>query len=669
MFHLLLLSTTSLILANALHENDNYCDNGQNAFWCNADCSGFYYCAGGERGLDQACPSAFANRYELVYWCANHEPMIDYAELTGIKPLVGSTSTGWQDACPDLLPIRTGQACWSARAAPDKCESVTCSGHGTCTSSSGKCTCSEGYAGADCATRTTGDALCPGKLELMIVLDMSGSVSRSTVVNAVSDFTKEKQFGTGMLSPFKVATGFTRVGVVWFESKAYLRQPLTFDGTAIATAIFREQGNGGTRIDLALQEAEEELVANGRKGVPQLVVLVTDGSGGSPGDAATKMKASGIHVTTVGFGNVDREELLGLASYRGGSDAKQVADLQAIVTPGSPTYGNYAEREAATKALEALKDYYEAPEAKDLDKIFKDMASEACAIVKPIEMCYSIVGKKAANLLPTTLVRPIKNLPPGHPVLTRADCGGPPPGSTSIPSSGLGNDGACTVVSGAEQFYNYGTAANPKGSHSTLEVDGQLRFYALLDKSGQAYFVASIGKAAVDNAYTMMDVQLYNATGSVGIAVKDDSPGNDDLGKDQYSWDPVKKTGTFLWQWPKTSTDGVVIGPMDSAGWCLDLRVYESKPGASTGNRFTDATADGEKKADSQGVVIPDTVLRGQGIRLCAYTCDQDWKSNDGINVPVVSLSPTPAPSGGGGGGTAPPPARLQGHGWLRRRV
>ena len=28
-------------LVSALHENDNYCDNGQNGFWCNKDCSGY----------------------------------------------------------------------------------------------------------------------------------------------------------------------------------------------------------------------------------------------------------------------------------------------------------------------------------------------------------------------------------------------------------------------------------------------------------------------------------------------------------------------------------------------------------------------------------------------------------------------------------------------------
>jgi hypothetical protein len=38
-------------------------------------------------------------------------------------------------------------------------------------------------------------------------------------------------------------------------------------------------------------------------------------------------------------------------------------------------------------------------------------------------------------------------------------------------------------------------------------------------------------------------------------------------------------------------------------------------------------------------------VLFGQGVRLCAFTCKQNWTSNDGVNVPVVAMSPAPAPA------------------------
>ena len=49
--------------------------------------------------------------------------------------------------------------------------------------------------------------------------------------------------------------------------------------------------------------------------------------------------------------------------------------------------------------------------------------------------------------------------------------------------------GTCKVVSGIEQFYNYGAASNPKGSSSTMEGDDEIiSFYTVLDKSGRAYF-------------------------------------------------------------------------------------------------------------------------------------------------------------------------------------
>jgi hypothetical protein len=62
-------------------------------------------------------------------------------------------------------------------------------------------------------------------------------------------------------------------------------------------------------------------------------------------------------------------------------------------------------------------------------------------------------------------------------------------------------------------------------------------------------------------------LQLYNASGSVGVAVQDDSPGNDDAGKDNVNWNAAAKKGTFWWQWSPASTDGMAIGPMNAFGW------------------------------------------------------------------------------------------------------
>ena len=114
-----------------------------------------------------------------------------------------------------------------------------------------------------------------------------------------------------------------------------------------------------------------------------------------------------------------------------------------------------------------------------------------------------------------------------------------------------------------------------------------------------------------------------------------------------------------------------MIGPLNTFGWCIDWRAYETQQGSLDGASFSTATEKGEKGAN---MPIPESVLYGQGVRLCAFTCKQNWSSNDGINVPVVTMpSPAPAPSptpgaGGSGGGTpvatpSPTPATATGGG------
>ena len=190
---------------------------------------------------------------------------------------------------------------------------------------------------------------CPGKLEIMVVIDRSGSVQDNP-----QDFQDEKDFAKALMSPFKMDPAFTRAGVAFFDSDASLSLSLTSDVTAVAAAIDLSTGTGGTFMGAGLAIAQTEL-KNARAGVPQLVVLVTDGQDTSNEDQtrarATQMKNDGIHIMTVGFTTgVDEDALKALASKRGNT---------------------------------TLPDYHYAPSADKLGSILEELATETCIIVTP----------------------------------------------------------------------------------------------------------------------------------------------------------------------------------------------------------------------------------------------------------------------------------------------
>ena len=175
-----LLLLLSAPLFHALHDGDNYCDNGPNHYFCTADCTGYYYCAGAHRGQVQSCA---ADR------CTAHGVHLMPPQLKNVAsemPLVAGS-------CTSFAAVFTGTAlsqpappwpgtCWKGGAV-DPCEAKSCSGHGICTSAAG-CTCTTGWstggtkAGIECDVNpnASGEETCPGTLEMMIVIDRSGSV-------------------------------------------------------------------------------------------------------------------------------------------------------------------------------------------------------------------------------------------------------------------------------------------------------------------------------------------------------------------------------------------------------------------------------------------------------------------------------------------------------------
>jgi Mg-chelatase subunit ChlD/DNA-binding beta-propeller fold protein YncE len=141
--------------------------------------------------------------------------------------------------------------------------------------------------------------------DVMLVIDRSGSMAGTKMDGARSaavGFVGEMDFNV------------SRVGVVLFSSDAAMPMGLTSAPASVVDAIvgFGDPA-GGTDIGAGIQVATDELVRNGRSGVPQILIVMTDGR--PEGDAvdadvaARAAKAAGIRVYSIGFG-VDVDPVL-----------------------------------------------------------------------------------------------------------------------------------------------------------------------------------------------------------------------------------------------------------------------------------------------------------------------------------------------------------------------
>lgn len=150
--------------------------------------------------------------------------------------------------------------------------------------------------------------------DLVFVLDGSGSISPE-------DFLLEQQFVTTMLTEFVISPQFAQFGVIQFSSPgtAEIITPITDDqGAIIAAVTGMVQINGSTDIAEGLTFAVNEFAASGRAGVPQVIVLVTDGVNNGPTNPVTvadAFKNSGGLIFSVGVGDgIDQAQLEAIAS-------------------------------------------------------------------------------------------------------------------------------------------------------------------------------------------------------------------------------------------------------------------------------------------------------------------------------------------------------------------
>merc|ERR1711938_284656 len=155
---------------------------------------------------------------------------------------------------------------------------------------------------------------CEVKLELVLVLDKSGSVRAEQ--SSLLAFARE------MVSQFRLdATEGARVGVVEFSSDAATLTPLTGSLSDVLTAIDgASAAGGGTSVSDGLELGRAEVNRGARADVPRTILLLTDGVQTVDGNddtaiaKAAAVKQDGVSIVAVGFGGANEQTMRAIAS-------------------------------------------------------------------------------------------------------------------------------------------------------------------------------------------------------------------------------------------------------------------------------------------------------------------------------------------------------------------
>lgn len=158
------------------------------------------------------------------------------------------------------------------------------------------------------------DHSCGGQIDLIVVIDSSGSI-------VPSDFERVKQFVSEFTSEFQIGSSEARFGIITFSNDASVNVELGAinDPNDFKQAITQIPFTPGrTNTAAAINLAHQQLIQNGRQGVPHGVVVITDGMSNDKDatiQAAVNAKANGIEIFAVGVGSsLDIDELNSVAS-------------------------------------------------------------------------------------------------------------------------------------------------------------------------------------------------------------------------------------------------------------------------------------------------------------------------------------------------------------------
>jgi len=135
-------------------------------------------------------------------------------------------------------------------------------------------------------------------LDLVLVLDSSGSMSWTETVNGVTKTRAQWQKDAAIALVDNLPTTSVSVGIVEFDSDANLVRGLTSlssDKALVISAINSVDASGGTFIGTGIDVAITELTTNGTAGRTQQMVVFSDGAtAGNPAVNAADALAAGV---------------------------------------------------------------------------------------------------------------------------------------------------------------------------------------------------------------------------------------------------------------------------------------------------------------------------------------------------------------------------------------
>lgn len=180
-------------------------------------------------------------------------------------------------------------------------------------------------------------AECSGELDIVIVLDSSGSI-RSARWRVVMDFVG------GIISELDIAEDRTRVGLVYWSDDAHVQFHLNEFYTKqdlVQAVLFTPYTGGKTNTASALRMLREEMFRpnNGdRTFADNFAIVITDGNSNIDPEntvsEAVMARMEGIHIVTVAVGRsfVNHVELEGIASLPVDINMFEVDDYKALPT-------------------------------------------------------------------------------------------------------------------------------------------------------------------------------------------------------------------------------------------------------------------------------------------------------------------------------------------------